>query len=91
MEATLNIGAVLKGARPQDPTVLLFPASIDIMWVNAPKFHAGQEGIWLLHSEQVPQAAARTLPSVYTALASDDFQPWERGEQIRGVIEELGG
>jgi hypothetical protein len=91
MEATLDISAVLKGTRPQDPTVLLFPASIDIMWVSAPKFHAGQEGIWLLHSEQVPQAAARAIPSVYTALAADDFQPRERAEQIHGMIEELGG
>jgi hypothetical protein len=91
MEATLDIGSVLKGARPQDPTVLLFPASIDVMWVKAPKFHAGQEGIWLLHTEHVPQAAARTLPSVYTALTPDDFQPWEQDEPIRGMIAELGG
>jgi hypothetical protein len=91
MEATLDISSVLKGARPEDPTVLLFPASIDVMWVKAPKFHAGQEGIWLLHTEHVPQAAARALPSAYTVLDPNDFHPWEQGEHIRGMIDELGG
>lgn len=91
MEAVLDIESVLKGARPQDPTVLLFPASIDVMWVKSPKFHAGQEGIWLLHAEQVPQAAARAFPSVYTALSVDDFQPKVQAERIRGMVEQLGG
>jgi hypothetical protein len=91
MEATLDIRSVLKGARPPDPTVVLFPASIDVMWVMAPKFHAGQEGIWLLHAEFVPQAAARVYPSVYAALDPDDFQPWEQGDRIRGMVENLGG
>jgi hypothetical protein len=91
MEATLDIRSVLKGHQPQDPTLVLFPASIDVMWVKAPKFHAGQEGIWMLHSEHVPRAATRVYPSVYTALDADDFQPGEQGDRIRGMVENLGG
>jgi hypothetical protein len=90
-EALLDVQSVIKGTRPQNPTVLLFPASIDIMWVNAPKFHAGQEGFWFLHAESVPSAAARAYPSVYTALDAHDFQPSTQSARIRGLVAELGG
>jgi hypothetical protein len=91
MEAVLDVESVLKGAVPQTPAVLMFPGSIDALWVNAPKFHAGQEGTWLLHTEQVPEAAAAVFPSVYTALDPGDVLPKDQTERIRALIEDLGG
>lgn len=91
IEALIDVEDVLRGQVSADPIILLFPESIDVMWVNAPKFHAGQEGIWFLHTEQVPAAAAARFPSVYTALSPDDFHPRERWEQVRGLVDALGG
>ena len=67
--------------------IVLFPSSIDVMWVNAPKFHAGQEGMWFLRSEQVPRAATEVFPSVYTVLDPTDFQPRENAERVRSLLE----
>jgi hypothetical protein len=91
MEAVLDVDSVLKGTMPQTPVVLMFPASIDVMWVNAPKFHAGQEATWLLHTDQVPEAARAAFPSVYTALDPGDVLPKEQTERLRGLIQDLGG
>jgi hypothetical protein len=96
MEAILDVDAVLKGAMPEAPTVVVFPASIDVMWVDAPKFHAGQEATWLLHTDQVPAAqvpgtVAASFPSVFTALEPGDVLPKEQTERLRGLIQDLGG
>ncbi len=90
MEAVLDVDSVLKGTAPQAPVIVMFPASIDVMWVNAPKFHAGQEATWLLHTEQVPEAAAAMFPSVHTSLDPGDVLPKEQGERVRGLIQDLG-
>lgn len=91
MEAVIDVESVLKGTVPQAPVVLVFPASIDVLWVDAPKFHAGQEATWLLHTEQVPAAAAAAFPSVYTALQPGDVLPKEQTQRLQGLIEDLGG
>jgi hypothetical protein len=95
-EAVLDVESVLKGTTPPAPVVVLFPASIDVMWVSAPKFHAGQEATLLLHTDQVPEAqvpatVAATFPSVYTALEPGDVLPKEQSEQLRSLIGGLGG
>jgi hypothetical protein len=95
-EAVLDVESVLKGPVPQPPVVVLFPASIDVMWVNAPKFHAGQEATLILHTDQVPEAqvpasVAATFPSVYTALEPGDVLPKEQADDLRGLIDDLGG
>ena len=96
MEAVLDVESVLKGAMPQPPVVVLFPASIDVMWVNAPKLHAGQEATLLLHTDQVPEGqvpatVAAVFPSVYTALEPGDVLPKEQAQQLRSLIGDLGG
>jgi hypothetical protein len=96
MEAVLDVESVLKGTTPPAPVVVMFPASIDAMWVNAPKFHAGQEATLMLHTDQVPgpqvpATVADTFPSVYTALEPGDVLPKEQSERLRGLIGDLGG
>jgi hypothetical protein len=91
MEAIVDVESVIKGSPPPGPTVLMFPASIDVMWVNAPKFHAGQEATLLLRTEAVPEAAAAAAPPVYTALDPGDVLPKDQTERVRGMVEDLGG
>ncbi|MGA2373691.1 MAG: hypothetical protein ABSG11_23785 [Candidatus Korobacteraceae bacterium] len=53
------------------------------MWHNSPKFHEGQQGIWLLHVNQV------RLPGVqdqYTTLRPLDFQSEAQLERIRRLL-----
>jgi hypothetical protein len=95
-EAVLDVESVLKGTTPAAPVVVMFPASIDVMWVNAPKFHAGQEATLILHTDQVPApqvpaTVAATFPSVYTALEPGDVLPKEQSERLRSLIGDLGG
>ncbi len=52
-EATIAVEAVEKGAL-QDPTVaVVFAASMDVLWFQAPKARVGQDGIWLLHRQPI--------------------------------------
>jgi hypothetical protein len=90
MEAVLDVRNVLKGEAPTDPTIVLFAASIDVMWFDAPKFHAGQRGVWFLRKDEVPTAAVAQFPSVYTALTPTDFQPSERAERIHDLLRRSG-
>lgn len=96
MEAVLDVESVLKGTTPPAPVVVMFPASIDVMWVNAPKFHAGQEATLMLHTDQVPAVqvpatVAATFPSVYTALEPGDVLPKEQSERLRSLTRDIGG
>lgn len=65
-EATIQVESVLKGGVVQENVVFRFSGSMDVAWVNAPKFNAGQEGIWILHK------APKT--DVYTVIDPLDFQ-----------------
>lgn len=96
MEAVLDVDSVLKGTTPPAPVVVMFPASIDVMWVNAPKLHAGQEATLMLHTSQVaptqvPATVAATFPSVYTVLAPGDVLPKEQSERLRSLTGDLEG
>src|SRR4051812_44066473 len=47
-EATISIDEVVKGKKGAKKTAVLFPKSDDIRWFKVPKYHEGQQGIWLL-------------------------------------------
>jgi hypothetical protein len=64
--ATIRVRETLKGS-PASTVDVWFPASRDVMWVDAPRFAAGQEGIWILQSGP--------LAGRLTALGRWDFQP----------------
>ena len=78
--AIVDVEAVHKGqhdARKQ--IVIKFPTSTDVRWRDAPKFHAGQEGVFLLHKTQLQamptaMAAAPLDDYEYTSLNAEDFQ-----------------
>jgi hypothetical protein len=90
-EAVIDVDEVLKGGRAKK-VVVRFPASTDVRWHKAPKFQTGQEGVFLLHKEQlareVPRTAAAELaPEEYTALHPADFQPLDELPRIKLAVQ----
>ena len=81
-EAVVQVDAVHKGTHGGKQVVIRFPSSTDVRWYHAPKFRAGQEGVFLLHKEQLAPAdataAAVMAPALgageYTALSQSDVQ-----------------
>jgi hypothetical protein len=86
-EAEIEIEEVVKGDVPEARTVVLFPASTDVMWYRAPKLTPGQQGVWVLHDEQIPESVASAFPSVFTALDPTDVRPREELEHVRELVD----
>jgi hypothetical protein len=88
-EAVIDVDETHKGRERRKQVVVRFPSSTDVRWYRAPKFHAGQEGIFLLHKQQIPAAAAKAASLAalkapeYTALDPSDVQPLEQLPQIQ--------
>jgi len=74
-EAIIDVEAVLKGDPSVKEAVVLFPGSLDIAWVNVPKFKVGEEGVWILQRD--------TELKSLTAPDSLDFKPKSQIERIR--------
>jgi hypothetical protein len=81
-EAVIAIDAVYKGEHAGNEVVVRFPASRDVRWHKAPKFEAGQEGVFLLHKGAAAAATGgmhgEPGAAEYTALHEADVQPLER-------------
>jgi hypothetical protein len=79
-DAVVDVTKVHKGGRAPQKVVIRFPGSTDVMWHRAPKFHPGQEGVFLLHKNE-PKAQAKGMAAApaeeapYTALDPADFHP----------------
>jgi hypothetical protein len=58
-EAIIQVDEVLKGTHEKKQVVVRFPASSDVMWHGAPKFHAGQEGYFMLHKAKPKKATMK--------------------------------
>jgi hypothetical protein len=88
-EAVINVDETHKGRERRKQVVVRFPSSTDVRWYHAPKFQAGQEGVFLLHKQQIPATRTKAASATplkaeeYTALHPGDFQPLERLPQIR--------
>ena len=93
-EAVIDVQAVHKGKPGTKQVVVRFPSSTDVLWHRAPKFHAGDRGLWLLHSPEAAQLegkeamTATAVPgaAVYTALSPMDFQPANKLDAVASVI-----
>ena len=88
-EAVIDVDETHKGRERRKQVVVRFPSSTDVRWYHAPKFQAGQEGVFLLHKQQISAATAKAASLAglkapeYTALDPSDVQPLERLPQIR--------
>ena len=102
-EAVVDVEEISKsyGERPYKQVVVRFPSSTDVRWANVPKFQPGQEGVFLLHDVGMTagagtakgSTAARKKPGTqcYTALHPQDFQPLQKGQEIRALVEAAVG
>lgn len=82
-QAVIDVESVEKGNLAEGRVVVPFPASQDVMWYQVPKFHTGQEGIFLLHTDQDVRGLAREALAVLHPL---DIQPKDQLERIRTLI-----
>lgn len=67
----------------------LFANSRDVTWFGCPKFQIGQKGIFILSLRELnnfndPDGDAKYLVAISTA----DYQPEEKLEKIKGLIDE---
>jgi hypothetical protein len=85
-EINVDIQSLEKGTYHEKIITIYFPHSIDIMWYQAPKYHIGQEGTWLLHKIRIEETNAE----FYTALDPLDLQPMQKLERIRSFLRQLG-
>jgi hypothetical protein len=81
-QAIVEITAAEKGAVETRTVVVYFPQSTDELWIQSPKFRAGQEGIWLLHHGETP----RLPQEAFSALDPLDFHPLAKRETIRRLV-----
>ncbi len=58
-EAVIQVDEVHKGSHQKKQVILRFPASKDVMWYGAPKFHPGQQGFFMLHKPKAEEPKAR--------------------------------
>src|SRR5262249_5096060 len=75
---------------------VLFPASTDVRWYKAPKFQAGEKGLFILHKTKIKTDEHRELRGlapeeggeveVYTALHPDDVQPLKQQYAIKALF-----
>jgi hypothetical protein len=95
-EAVVEVQEVHKGALGKKQVVLRFPGSSDVRWYKAPKFHAGQQGVFSLRPDQIsghtapgPMAASLSpgaAPAAFTCLQSADFQPSDSEAEAAAAI-----
>jgi len=86
----IQVDQVHKGSHKAKTAEVRFPSSPDVMWHDAPKFHTGQEGFFILHKSEKEKAAAKAAPTKdageYVALHPVDFQPFDEPGGIRNLI-----
>jgi hypothetical protein len=94
LDAVIQVHAVHKGSHSGKKAVVRFPASHDVLWHQAPKFQAGQEGFFMLHRGEPNEPkrqrfafAAGGDDRAYTALHPADFQPYDHPGGVRAMID----
>jgi len=86
----IQVDQVHKGSYQGKIAEVRFPNSPDVMWHDAPKFHPGQEGFFILQKSEKVKVAAKAAPTKdagdYVALHPVDFQPFDEPGGIRNLI-----
>jgi hypothetical protein len=88
-DAVIEVEAIHKGSYSGKNIVVRFPSSEDIKWNDSPKFHVGQEGLFMLSKEKIrSRSVGRQARSTeaYTALSPFDFQASNEEGGIKRLV-----
>jgi hypothetical protein len=85
-QATIQAEAVLKGKLPENPVSIVFPNSLDEMWIDSPKFKPRQEAIVILQRNQQEKGWPIMRILGLTALDPLDVQPPEQRDRIQKLL-----
>ncbi len=94
-QAVIVVDETHKGRHDSKQVTVLFPASTDVRWYKAPKFQAGQKGLFILHKTKIKTeehhelrglATAGAEVEVYTALHPGDVHPLKQQAAIKAMI-----
>jgi hypothetical protein len=81
--AVVEVDTVIKGQPGTRTVSFFFPASQDRVWMGAPRFTVGQEGVWLLHAKPKDFSRKAEMIPGLTALDPKDFQRPEQRERLQ--------
>jgi hypothetical protein len=82
----VKVHEVLKGKAPDQGIAVLFPTSLDELWIDSPKFAPGQTGVLILQRNQQEKGWSVLRVPGLTALDPLDVQPVEMLDAIRRII-----
>lgn len=85
-KATIEVQTVLKGRPGTKMVTLFFPTSPDRTWKDAPRFAAGQEGVWLLHGKPVDGSRKAEMIPGLTSLEPQDFQHHDQSPRLQRIL-----
>jgi len=97
-QAVIRVDETHKGSLDSKEVTVLFPASTDVRWYKAPKFQAGQKGLFILHKTKIMTEEHHELRGlaaegvggaeveVYTALHPEDVHPIKQQTSIKAMI-----
>lgn len=88
-DADVQVERVIKG-KVADKLVITYPASMDEMWIDAPKPERGQTAIWVLQQDQDEKGWPVLRVPGLTALDSLDVQPPDQLNRVVRLIEGQG-
>jgi hypothetical protein len=81
-KAIVEVEDVIKGKLSDKHVEVLFNNNLDKSNYNTPKFKPGQEGIFLLHKQQIKELNMEA----FTALDPTDFQPKDQLAHIEAIV-----
>ena len=84
-EATIAVRSVEKGEKPASLRVL-FPASTDEMWIDAPKLRRGMNALFLLQRDQQEKGMPLLRRPGWTALDPLDVLPPDQVGRVRQLL-----
>lgn len=86
-DAEVEVERVVKG-EALDKMTIVYPASLDEMWIDCPKPDQGQVAIWILQEDQDEKGWPVLRVPGLTALDPLDVQPPDQLDRVARLIEE---
>ena len=85
-QALIQAEVVLKGQLPERSVTIVFPASLDEMWIDSPKFKPGQLAVLILQRDQQEKGWPIMRIRGLTALDPLDVQQPDQRDRIQKLL-----